>query len=310
MELAGIIVLLAFSAFFSGTETALYRANWIRLTHWNERGDGGARAALALLDHLDRTVVAILVGNNLVNNFISILISRFFVLAVGPAITPVAVVVAVVATFIFGEYLPKSLGRIYPNQWLRRSALPLEVVRFALFPLVMPFWYLSRTFAPRRPSQRLTITREDYVAAFGRSGGTAAERKARLAARLFQFSSMKVGEVQIPIATVQSVSAEAGVNEVLAVTRQHGYSRLPVWTGSPDTITGVLVVKDLLSAPTRRIRRISRVNQSDRALAVLRQMQHRGEHLALVIDEAGKVTGILSLEDLLEELVGEIRSEG
>jgi len=280
------------------------------LTHRSERGDGGARTALGLLGRPDRTVVAILVGNNLVNNFISILISRFFVLAVGPAMTPVAVVIAVVITFVFGDYLPKSLARTQPNQWLRRAALPLEVVRFALFPLVVTFWYLSRTFAPKRAHQRLTITREDYVAAFSRSGGTTAERKARLAARLFRFSRMKVGEIQIPIATVRSVPADAAVNDVIAVTRQHGYSRLPVWSVTPDNITGVLVVKDLLSAPTRRIRRISRVGHDTRALAALRQMQRRGEHLALVVGEGDKVTGIVSLEDLLEELVGEIRSEG
>jgi putative hemolysin len=309
LELVGILLLLLASASFSGTETALYRANWIRLTNWVERGRPGARTALTVLDRQDWTVITILIGNNLANNFISILISRFFVLAVGPGMTPVAIAIIVVAMFIFGEYLPKSLARAFPNPWLCRAALPLEILRYVFYPFVALFWYLSRVLGPRRPHQRLTLTREDYIAAFTRRGG-AAHRNARLAARLFEFTQMKVGEVEIPIDTVKSVPSDAGINEVMAVTRQYGYSRLPVHSGTPDNLTGVLVVKDLLSAPTRRIRRISRVSRDSRALAVLRQMQRRGEHLAAVVDEADAVTGIVSLEDLLEELVGEIRSEG
>jgi len=309
LELVGIILLLLASAFFSGTETALYRSNWIRLTNWAERGVAGARTALAVLGHQDRTVITILIGNNLVNNFISILISRFFVLAVGPAMTPVAVAIAVVVTFIFGEYLPKSLGRAFPNPWLRRAALSVEILRYAFYPFVMLFWYIGRVFAPRRQHHRLDLTREDYIAAFTHRGEIA-QRNAQLATRLFNFTQMKVGEIQIPIATVRSVPSDSGTDEVTALTRQHGYSRLPVYSGTPDNITGVLVVKDLVSAPTRRIRRISRVSRDARALAVLRQMQRHGEHLAVVENADHQVTGIVSLEDLLEELVGEIRSEG
>jgi CBS domain containing-hemolysin-like protein len=309
VELIGIFLLLGASAFFSCTETSLYRANWIRLTNWGERGLGGARPALGLLAHQDRAVVTILVGNNLVNNFLSILISRFFVLAVGPAMTPVAVVIAVVVTFIFGEYLPKSLGRIYPNPWLRQAALPLEVVRFALYPLVAAFWYLGRALSPRKPSARLSLTREDYIAALSRRAGSGTPRTARLATRLFRFSSTKVCEIQIPIEEIRSVSHDAGINAVMAVTGRYGFSRIPVYAGTPENITGVIVVKDLLSAPHHRIRRISRVAESARAMVVLRQLQHRGEHLAVVEDESGRTTGIVSLEDLIEELIGEIRSE-
>ncbi len=309
MELVGIILLLLASASFSGSETALYRANWIRITNWAERGRAGARTALAVLDRQDRTVITILIGNNLVNNFISILVSRFFVLAVGPGMTPVAVAITVVTMFIFGEYLPKSLARAFPSPWLCRAALPIEILRHVFYPFVVLFWYMSRVLGPRRHNRRLTLTREDYIAAFTRRGG-GAHRNARLAARLFEFTQMKVGEVEIPIDTVKSVPLDAGINDVMAVTKEFGYSRLPVYSGTPENLTGVLVVKDLLSAPTRRIRRISRVSRDSRALAVLRQMQRRGEHLAAVVDEADTVTGIVSLEDLLEELVGEIRSEG
>jgi CBS domain containing-hemolysin-like protein len=97
---------------------------------------------------------------------------------------------------------------------------------------------------------------------------------------------------------------------VLAVVREHGYSRIPVYQGDIANIAGVIVVKDLLSAPAWRVRKIPRVSEGDRTMEVLRLMQRHGEHLAVVENADHRVTGIVTLEDLLEELVGEIRSEG
>jgi CBS domain containing-hemolysin-like protein len=128
--------------------------------------------------------------------------------------------------------------------------------------------------------------------------------------RLFRFSAMKVSEVRIPLSQVKAVPHDAGLNDVLAVINRHGFSRIPVYQGDLTNITGVIVAKDLLSAPAWRVRKIQRVNENDRAMEVLRLMQRYGEHLAVVENGNHQVIGIVSLEDLLEELVGEIRSEG
>jgi putative hemolysin len=311
MELLGVLLLLAAGAFFCGTETAIYRANWIRLTNWAERNVGGARAALAVLDHRDRAIVTVLVGTNLAYNFLTILLTRFFAVTIGPASTTVAVVIAVALAFVFGEYLPKAFGQSYPNRWLRRAALPLEVTGIVFLPVVAALSLIGRLLSPRPAAadRQFRLTRADYIAALNRRAGTGAPRTARLATRLFRFSATPVGEIQIPIEEVKSVGSDAGLNALMAVTRAHGFSRVPVYTGAPDNITGVVVAKDLLSAPAYRVRRISRFPGSSRAIEVLRQLQRRGEHLAVVTDESGATTGIVSLEDLIEELVGEIRSE-
>lgn len=316
MELVAGLLLVIATGFFSGSETALYRANWIRLTNWAERNLSGATLALRSLERREAGVIATLVGTNLSVVFATEFCSRFFEHRFGPAFASVAVVLVVILTLIVGEYLPKAVASAYPDRWLRRTALPLVVSRWAFAPAVYLLAGIARLFsAPvAAPGRRFTLTRSDFLAVIDqrdrdRTGTTPARRTGHLVSRLFRFSGMKVGEVEIPIEEVKSVPHDAGMNEVMAATRTWGFSRLPVYDGTPLNITGVIVVKDLLSAPVHRVRRITRVPAAARAMEVLRGMQRRGEHLAVVEDEAGKTSGIVSLEDLLEELVGEIRSE-
>lgn len=315
MELLLGPLLFLLSACFSATETAVYRANWIRLTEWAGRRVPGAGTALRLLDRQESTVVAILIGNNLVNVFASVIFSSYFARTFGPAWASAAVALVVVVTMVVGEYVPKSVGQAWPTRTLRLAAPPLAVFRWAVWPLVTLLLGLTRLWHPVHHGRRFALTRQDFIAAMTRREGGARRRGAapgvgRMVTRLFRFSSMKVAELAIPIEMVKSVSADAGLDDVLAVIREHGFSRIPVWREQPGNIVGVIVSKDLLAAPVRRVRRISRVKSSARAMDALRSMQARGEHLAVVEDESGAVDGIVSLEDLVEELVGEIRSEG
>jgi CBS domain containing-hemolysin-like protein len=316
MELAAGLLLIVAMGFFSGSETALYRANWIRLTNWVERNLSGAALALRCLERRETGVIATLVGTNLSVVFATELCSRFFEHRFGATFAPVAVILVVILTLIIGEYLPKALASAYPDRWLRRAALPVAVSRWAFAPAVYLLAGIARLFsAPVTvPGRRFTLTRSDFLAVINqrdrdRTGIAPARLTGRLVSRLFRFSGMKVGEVEIPIEEVKSVPRDAGMNEIMTVAGTWGFSRLPVFDGAPENITGVIVVKDLLSAPVHRVRRITRVPAGARAMEVLRGMQRRGEHLAVVEDETGRTSGIVSLEDLLEELVGEIRSE-
>jgi putative hemolysin len=313
VELLLSSVLFLFSFYFSATESSVYRANWIRLTEWAGRRVPGAGTALRLLDRQESTIVTILIGNNLVNTFASVIFSSYFARTFGPAWASAAVAIVVVITMVVGEYVPKSLGTAYPTRFIRFAAPPLTLFRWLVWPVMMALLGLSRVWSPPARPGRFSLTRQDFVAAMGkRDLGLVASGPGigRMVKRLFRFSSMKVAELAIPIEVVKSVSADAGLDEVLAVIREHGYSRIPVWREQPRNIVGVIVSKDLLAAPVHRVRRISRVKSSARAMDALRSMQTRGEHLAVVEDETGVVDGIVSLEDLVEELVGEIRSEG
>jgi putative hemolysin len=314
--LLGTLLILA-TGFYSGSESAVYRANWIRLRHWAGRNIPGARAALGLLERRDTTFVVTLVGATLCEVFATEAYSHFFEATFGPAFTTVAAALVVILTLVLGEYVPKAIAQTYPDRWLRSTAVPIAVSRIMFSPATLLLTGITKLVAgsASSPGAALALTRQDVLTAMSRresdAGATPSARLvASFANRLFRFSAMKVSEVCIPIEQVKAVPHDAGLNGVLAVINEHGFSRIPVYQGSIQNITGVIVAKDLLSAPAWRVRRIERVKEADRAMDVLRQMQRRGQHLAMVVDEADKVTGIVSLEDLLEELVGEIRSEG
>jgi CBS domain containing-hemolysin-like protein len=311
--LFGLVLILA-TGFFAGSETAVYRANWIRLTNWAGRNIAGAGQALHLLDRRETTVVVTVVGTNLCEVFATELVSHFFTGLLGPAATTLAVALVIVLTLVLGEYVPKAVAQAYPDRWLKRAALPLSVCRGLFAPAVFMLSGIARVLAGpvARTGQRSTLTRHDFLAAMQKrdAESDSARLVTRMVARLFRFSAMKVADARIPLAQVKAVPHDAGLTEVLATINRHGFSRIPVYQGDATNITGVIVAKDLLSAPAWRVRRIQRVSEGDRAMEVLRRMQHYGEHLAVVEDSRHQVTGIVSLEDLLEELVGEIRSEG
>jgi putative hemolysin len=313
MELLFGFFLVLASGFYSGSETAVYRANWIRLTNWASRNIAGAKTALQLLNRRETTVVVTLVGTNLCVVFATMLFSRFFEIRYGPASTTVAVVLVIVLTIILGEYVPKVIAQAFPDRWLRQTVLPLSVSRVMFAPVVLILSGIARLLAGRvaGAGPQFALTRQDFLAAMRKRDAESGSPRVvtNMVSRLFRFSAMKVSEVCIPLTQVVAVPHDTGLNGLLAVIGQHHFSRIPVYRDDVTNITGVIVAKDLLSAPAWRMRMIPRVTENDRAMDVLRRMQHHGEHLAVVEDAEHRVTGIVSLEDLLEELVGEIRSE-
>ncbi len=321
MELIAGLALILASGFFSGSETAVYRARWIRLTTWAERKVSGSHLALRLLNWREPTVIATLVGTNLCNVFAAMLFSRFFAVRFGPAYTGFAVVAVVALTLVFGEFLPKALAQASPNRWLRRSSVPLAVCLGLFAPVVLVFSGIARIFATPlgRSGTKLSLTRQDFLTAMRQreqhNGHIHKERNhqgqtiSSIVARLFQFSGTRVAEAAIPLEQVQSVPEDAGPGDILAVIEEHGFSRIPVYRREKGNIIGVVFAKDMLAAQKRRIRPVDKVSENARAMEVLETMQRRGTHIAVVEDKAGQVTGIVTLEDILEELVGEIRSE-
>jgi len=321
MELLGFAVLLLLSGLFSASEIAVYRANWIRLTHWVERRRGGARLGLRLLSWREPVVIAILVGNNLVNVFASLLAVRFVAMTFGPAYTGIAVVAVVALTVVFGEYLPKALAQGHPNHWLALASWPLAAALALFSPFVALLFGLTRLFAApaARTGRKLTLTRQDFLAAMRRrerlvcaspeSDCRPGQTSSSIAARLLRFSGMTIGDAAIPLDRVKSVPEGATPDAVRSVVELSGFSRIPVYCTAADDLVGVMVAKDLLGDSRPRVHRLERVKKTARALEVLEAMQRRGQHIAAVTDEEDCVTGIVTLEDIIEELVGEIRSE-
>ncbi|MEO0073565.1 MAG: CNNM domain-containing protein [candidate division WOR-3 bacterium] len=313
MELLATLVLIFGTGFYAGSETALYRANWVRLVNWLNRHVAGAGMALQCLDNRDQALITTIVGTNLCSVFATAIASRFFGKTFGAAAAPIAIVLVVTLTLVLGEYLPKALAQAIPDRWLRLAGFILNASRIVFAPAVFGLTLISRLVLPRTADRHrpFTLTHQDFLAALRRRAGmtSSGEKIAGLVERLFRFSSTKVGELAIPLHRICSVPHDAGLSAVITAVRQNGYSRIPVYEGTPDNITGVILAKDMLFAPTFRIRRARRVSQDARAMDVLRELQRAGEHICLIVDSNDRVNGIVTLEDLLEELIGEIRSE-
>jgi putative hemolysin len=309
------LVLIGLSGFFSGSETAVYRAQWVRLRTWADDRVAGAGLALALLRRREPTVIAALVGTNLCSVFASVLVSGFIADRFGPAYTGLGVVLVVALGLVFGEFLPKAMAQASPNLWLRRSAVPLAASLGLFAPVVLVLYGVARVFATpvARHRGRFPLTRQDFLSALRqREQGDPPEHGgppiSAMVARLFRFSGLKLEEAAIPLERVQAVPEGATRAQVQAVIEEHGFSRIPVYRGDRGHITGVIFAKDLLRDERPRVRRIRSVPEEARLIEVLERMQRASIHMA-VVESGGKVTGIVTLEDILEELVGEIRSE-
>ncbi len=307
MDLLLGFFLIVIAGFYAGSETALYNANWIRLTNWVKRSLPGARTALNILNNQEVTIITTIVGTNFASVFATIFFEHYFVTQLGSAATPIAVLSTTTLLLIFGDYLPKGLAQTLPTAWLKNSATILNYSRFAF----APFTYLLSLIFPK--SVRTALSRQDFLKAIAQHQEKSLT--ANMVARLFQFSKMKVKEAGIPIERIKSLPEDAPITEAIALLRKFGYSRIPVYKDKKTNIIGVLLAKDLISHPSSStpisslMRPVGRISEENRAIDVLRKMQHKGEHLTVLENHGGEVTGIVTLEDLIEELIGEIRSE-
>ena len=312
---------LLLEAFFSASEIALTSANRRRLTHWAEQQVRGAAQALKLLERPERMVATTLLGSNLSEISNTILVTAFFLDAMGATGEWVAMLLLPPLILILAEIIPKSIGRQHPNRLAKRLAPILLVVSWVLYPLTFIFAGLSRLVlwltGAHHTSQLPFISREDLHLVVKKSGPEVdLERKERrIIQRILQFSLRTVKEVMVPLVRVTAIPDTLTVGQALEEFRSSRFSRLPVYHGRIDNLIGVLHDFDLLGeeGSDRTIRSFMRavtyvpeLKKIDRLLA---EMQRRGTHLAVVVDEYGGAVGIVTIEDLLEEIVGEITDE-
>jgi len=318
--LLGLIAILI-AGFFEGSETSFTRANWIRLTTWNRAKRFGTEKALKLLERKEKILVTTLIGSNLFIVLASIAFSNYFITNLGTNYAGLAAVIVIILSLIFSQFLPKTVAQAFPDQW----ACTVAYLLFWLMKVFSPASYilssLARTITTplaRNINYFASLSRKDFVIALREydrvieaQRGTASGRHlSGIAARLFEFGRMKVREVALPLSRAVLVPEQIPLADLCEEIKKYSFSRYPVYQRTPENITGVVYTKDLLFLPHQRIRRAYFVSGETRAMEVLTEMRHRGEHLAIVHDENNQVTGIVTLEDLIEELVGEIRSEG
>ena len=317
-----IAVLILLSAFFSGTETAYSCANKIKLKSMITLGKKNAKAVHAFADEkYDKLVTAILVGNNIVNLTASALGTILFGMLIADrdlAATASTAVLTVVVLLI-GEITPKYLASVYPEKFCFVVYPLMQFFYWVLMPLCKIFdgfkWLLMKIFKLQKDE---TVTDEELMSLVDEAeeSGTLKEDESELLRSALEFDDLKVEDILVPRVDVYAVDEDSTMEEVAEVFEKSGYSRLPVYKDTIDNVIGLIHQRDFFIAYVKGEKQIGHLVQEivftseyTRISTLLKQLQKQKVHMAAVSDEYGGLVGIVTLEDILEELVGEIWDE-
>lgn len=319
-----LFVLLLFSAFFSGTEIAYTSVNKLRLDSLAENGKKSAFRAKKIIDDFSRALGTLLVGNNLVNITISTVSTMLVAQLLGDAAKAAAIVTFAVTLIIliFGEILPKTLAKRFSLAFSCAVALPLRVIMIVLSPITAPFNAIARGALSHWESKEdklPTVTEEELsgIIETVEEEGVIDEDKGDLLQSALEFSDISVGEILTPRIDMVAIDVDADLEDTIKVALNSPFSRLPVYEGDVDHIIGVLYVNRLL----KRVAIGKEFNLRDilfepcffhktmKLPVVLSEMRRLHIHIAVVIDEYGGTMGVVTMEDILEEIVGDIWDE-
>ncbi len=315
-----ILVLLAISAICSATETAFSSVNRIRLKNLAASGNKSAQKALDITDNFDKALTAILIGNNVVNIASSSLATVFFTEKFGSGSVGMATLVMTVLVLIFGEILPKSLAKENSESFSIAMAPLLSGFMFIITPLILIFSAV-RKLANRLVGQKNrqpSVTEEElkYIIEEIEDEGVLEEQESDLVRSALEFDEITVSKVLVP--RVNVVAAEKGesienIKDIFIKTR---FSRLPIFDKTIDSIVGILHQSDFYelylkggSDITPVLNKPVYISENKRISEGLREMQKAKVHMAVVVDDYGGTEGICTLEDIIEELVGDIYDE-
>ena len=315
-----LVILVGFSAFFSASETAFSSLNQIRLKSRAEDGDSSAARVLNMAEQYDKLLSTILIGNNIVNiaaaSIGTILFTRMLGAERGATVSTIVLTIIVL---IFGEVTPKSLAKEMPEK-VATAVSPFLVVLMALMtPLTWLFtqWKkLLGRFVHSGEADTITEGELMTMVSEAENDGELTDRESELIRSAIEFDDVEVEEILTPRVDVVAVEDDISLEELAQTFAESGYSRLPVYHDTVDNIIGVVHEKDFyiarlkktvtmedLIAPTLYTTGSTQISQ------LLRTLREQHHHMAVVVDEYGGTEGIITLEDILEELVGEIWDE-
>lgn len=317
-----IAILVILSAFFSGTETAYSCANKIKIKSMVALGKKNAKKVLAFADDkYDKLVTAILVGNNIVNITASALATILFgkLIADANIATTVSTAVLTVVVLLFGEITPKYLASVYPEKFCFFFYPLMQFFYWILTPIGRVFDLykkgLAKVFKLKKDA---SVTNEELMSLVDEAeeDGTLKEDESQLVRSALEFDDLKVEDILVPRVNVSAVSVDFTMDEVREVFRKTAYSRLPVYRDTIDNVIGLIHQREFFNGYLNGEKEIENLVQDivftteyTRISALLKQLQKSKIHMAAVSDEYGGLVGIVTLEDILEELVGEIWDE-
>lgn len=313
-----LVFLVACSAFFSASETAFSSLNQIRLKSRAEDGDASAARVLAMAEKYDKLLSTILIGNNIVNISSASLATVIFIKYFGNAGITLSTVMMTVLVLIFGEISPKSLAKESPERFAMFSAPVMRLLLWVLAPVNWIFmqWkkLLSMVF---KAQEDKGITEEELLTIVdeAQNDGGIGEQEGELLRSAIEFHELDVSDILTPRVDVVAVSDKDTPEEVAELFRSTGFSRLPYYEDTIDNILGVINQKDFYGrkdwkAPVKEVvSSVLFITDSMKISRLLHLLQQNKAHMAVVTDEYGGTAGIVTLEDVIEELVGDIWDE-
>ncbi len=312
-----VVVLLGLSAFFSGSETAIFALQEVELQEMELQGGRALRAA-GLARRPYRTLVTLLLSNMITNVALATVATAALVRAMGPVGVGVAIPTVTIALLLFGEIVPKTIGLRARRRIAVVAAPPVDWLATVLGPLRLVLEKLAAWVSGPPAPLRLSRSELSTLMELGREEGVFTALESRMLMRVLRLGETPVARLVRPRVQVVGIPVDADWQEVVSTFERSGRSRLPVYEGSLDHVVGVLYLKDFLGADHRDrgkgIRALMRepyfVPQSKPADELFSEFQRRRVHLAVVVGEHGGMEGIVTLEDLLEELIGEVNDEG
>ncbi len=314
-----LIILIIFSGLFSAIETAYSSSNRIRLKNMQNDGNKAAGTVLSILSDYDHFLTAILIGNNIVNIASATIGTLLFTTFFGENGPTISTIVITIVVLLFGEFTPKSIAKQMPEKF---SCATLSFVRFIMI-IMTPFsWILrgwvflvSKVIHIEEDDSDITdelITMVDEA----EKEGDLEEHESDLISAAIEFNDLDVGDIFTPRVDVVAIDITTPVTEIETIFRLNSYSRLPIFETNIDNIVGVIHEKDfyeLMYHSKGSIRRIIKpviyTSPNTSISTLLKQLQGAKLHMAVVLDEFGGTDGIITLEDIIEELVGEIWDE-
>lgn len=328
MEVIGLLIFLILSAFFSGSETALFSLSKLQLKKMQKEESGWrVNSIIKLLDDPQKTLITILTGNMFVNIAASSLATYLAIKLFGDIGIGIASGMMIFFILIFGEIVPKSLAITNAETIAKKVARPIDITASLIFPIInffrlivnMAFHFTSK----KRDKERKEITEEDLITLIdvGKDEGVIEEEEKKMIRNIFEFGDTMVKEVMVPRVDMACISSKTKLKSILNLIKEMGHSRIPVYKETIDNIIGILYAKDLLVVYEqwykskekfdlkKIIRRAYFVPENKKIDDLLDIFQRDKIQIAIAIDEYGGTAGLVTMEDVVEEIVGEIIDE-
>ena len=320
-----IIVLFALSAFFSGSETALFSLSRVYLKRLENSKSKSAKRILKLLKKPRELLITLLLGNTFVNLAISSF-GTLLALQIGrkysyteSSVVTIQIILTTILILFFGEISPKLIALSKADTLSGILSLPLLMFRYLFYPIVWVLVKMSELISSHQNVDRYIGTKftdEEFhnLIQSESSSHSLEEHEKKMLVGLFRFREAEIKEIYVPRVKITAIEENQSIEDLKKIIIESGYSRIPVYRGSIDEIVGIIYVKDLILYPEKKtIKQLMRpvwfVTENMKVQTLLNQFKQRKLQVAIVVDEYGGTSGIIPLEDILEEIVGEIRDE-